>query len=152
MRHVLLAFSGLYVLLALAALIAIVALTGCAVPDWKTDGKVTRYTKIEDHRFQPAQLNVPANEPFWLAIDGNDEVYRSLALSSTDLKIPPQTIRAHVHESRWPESDPPSRNRIPIDPLKPGQYEVICDCHGRPTTLLLNAVPTQLNGGSGGVR
>ena len=141
-----------HVLLALGTLAAVIALTGCAVPDWKIDGKVTRYTKIDDHKFQPDRLNVPANEPFWLAIDGDDEVYRSLVISSTDLNIPPRRIRAHVHQSQWPESDAPVRNRLPIDPLKPGEYELTCDCHGEPTTLLLNAIPTALNGGSGGSR
>lgn len=124
------------ILLALA-----LALGGCAVPDWKTDGKVIRYTKIDDHKFEPARLNVPANEPFWLAIDGNDDFYRSLVISSTDLNIAPQRIRSHVHETQWPESDAPVRNRIGIEPLKPGQYELTCACHGGPATLVLNAVP-----------
>ncbi|MBS0639857.1 MAG: cupredoxin domain-containing protein [Proteobacteria bacterium] len=149
MRHIILASSALHVLLVVVTLVSIVALTGCAAQDRKTDGKVTLYTKIDDHHFQPARLNVPANEPFWLAIDGEDEVYRSLVISSIDLNIPPKKIRAHVHESRWAEADAPVRNRIPIDPLKPGQYEVTCECHGTPTTLLLNAVPIALNSGGG---
>ena len=119
---------------------SLTALAACTVPDWKIDGRITRYTSIVRHQFAPSQLTVPANTPFWLAIDGYDESTR-LIVSSPDLKIPRQTIRSHVHSSQWPESDAPQRTRLPVDALQPGRYRFTCECHGKPATLVIDAVP-----------
>jgi hypothetical protein len=115
------------------ALVVVLTLSAaaCTVPDWKTEGRITRYTKIAKHRFDPAQLTVPADTPFWLAIDGYDDV-TTLVISSKDLGIPRQRIRAHVHSTPRPETDPPERARLPVGALPPGRYEFMCECHGEP--------------------
>ncbi len=119
---------------------ALVALSGCAVPDWKISGRITRYTTIDDHRFKPDKLNVPANTPFWFAVDGVDEV-NGLTVSSPDLNIPRRAIRAHVHDTQWLESHAPVRTRLGVDALQPGSYEFMCECHGKPATLTITAIP-----------
>ena len=125
-----------FILLGLA-----VALGGCTVPDWKVDGRITRYTAIKRHTFEPDELTVPANTPFWLAIDGYDEK-ATLVVFSEALDIDRQAIRAHVHTSRWPESDAPVRTRLPVAALAPGRYEFTCECHGEPTTGIITVVPS----------
>jgi hypothetical protein len=84
----------------------------------------------------------PANAPFWLAIDGYDEV-NGLVIQSEDLGISRRTIRAHVHETRFPETDAPVRTRLPIKALAPGEYKITCDCHGNMVTGTVTAVPQQ---------
>ena len=132
--------------LAFLAAATLIATAGCiSVPDWKTEGKVTRYVTIARHKFTPPKVVVPANAPFWLAIDGYDEV-NGLVIQSEDLGIPRRTIRAHVHESRFPETDAPVRTRLPVKALAPGDYKITCDCHGKMVTGTVTAVPQQIAG------
>lgn len=126
----------------LALLSAALLLVGCSIPDWKIDGRITRYTTIDRHRFMPSELTVPANTPFWLAIDGYDDSSQ-LVIYSKDLGIGRQAIDAHVHTSQWAETDPPERTRLPVNPLPPGRYEFMCDCHGSLASGYITAVTPQ---------
>lgn len=74
----------------------LVLLSGCAVPDWKIDGRITRYFKIDNNRFEPAQIYVPANTPFTLAIDAYSDQTRVFVFSE-DLGITAQNIPAYVN-------------------------------------------------------
>ncbi|MBS0642005.1 MAG: cupredoxin domain-containing protein [Proteobacteria bacterium] len=117
-------------------------LAGCSIPDWKIDGRITRYTTIDDHKFKPSELTVPADTPFWLAIDGYDDMSR-LIVFSKDLGIDRQKIDTHVHTSNWAETDPPERTRFPVKPLAPGRYEFTCDCHGDVVKGYITAIADQ---------
>ena len=126
-----------------AGVMAVLAVVvGCGPPpDWKIDGRITRYTAIKRHQFKPAELSVPAYTPFWLAIDGYDEM-TALIVSSDDLNIPRRRIPSHVHTTQWLETDAPVRTRIAVEALQPGRYEFTCECHGKPSTLIIRAIPS----------
>jgi len=108
---------------------AVVAASGCAVPDWQIDGRITRYFKINHNRFEPVELHVPMDTPFTLAIDVYADGSRVFIVSK-DLGIPAQNIRAYVHSMRWPDTNATVRTRILICALPLGRYTISTERYG----------------------
>lgn len=98
-------------------------LSGCAIPDWKIDGRITRYVTLDHNKFEPATIRVPANTPFTLAIDAysyKDEVF----FVSKDLGISERYINAATRFRRTSYVDIPVRTRIPVQGLQAGRYSI----------------------------
>lgn len=107
----------------LALFVIIVLLSGCAVPDWKIDGRITRYVTIDHNTFEPAVIQVPANTPFTLAIDAYS--YRNrIFFVSKDLEIQKRYIKAATHFRRLSYTDIPVRTRISVQGLQAGKYSI----------------------------
>ncbi|PPQ35266.1 cupredoxin domain-containing protein [Rhodopila globiformis] len=99
-----------------------------------------RSMTVTHHRLQPAEVTVPAEQPFVLTVGTIKEV--DIAISAADagindLRIPATAadygspVVTHVHPSRTA--------RIPLGPLKAGRYTVSCECDGQPSTAVIVA-------------
>ena len=103
---------------------------GCALFGIETG---YRSLTVKNHRFQPAQIEVPKGVPFVLTVDAIDD--GDLFIAAPDLGITRLRIPATAKNPR-PNSvsmAAVSRNaRLPLGPLKEGRYRIFCDCHGNP--------------------
>lgn len=106
--------------------------TGCALFGIETG---YRSFTIRNHRFQPAQIEVPKGVPFVLTIDAIDD--RDLTIEASELGITRLRIPATAKDPRPTAISMAGlgRNaRLPLGPLKEGHYTIFCECHGNPAT------------------
>lgn len=112
-------------------LAAVPLLAGCAILDRWPDRNV-RSIAIQDHLFEPEVTVVHAGRPVVLTIEGVDA--STLVLSSPDLGIPPTRLRPHAHIRPGgrpiPDDYTTMGTRLTLEALKPGSYELVCNCHG----------------------
>jgi len=96
-----------------------------AVPT-KVSAEVPTFTiTIRDHRFEPAELSVPANEKFKLVIqneDPSEEEFESYELNREEVV------------------DGGDEITVFIGPLKPGSYEYFGDFHQETAQGVIKAV------------
>lgn len=112
-------------------LAAVPPLAGCAGLDLWPDRNV-RSIAIQDHLFEPEATVVQAGKPVVLLVEGVDDT--ALVLFSPALGIPPTRLRPHAHIRPGgrpiPDDYTTMGTRLTLEALKPGSYELVCNCHG----------------------
>ena len=91
-----------------------VAVLACAGPGYAAAAEVERLLVIKEHRFEPAELKLPANQRVKLVVHNQDatpEEFESHALNRE--KLVPAGAKVTIY----------------IGPLKPGRYEFYGEYH-----------------------
>lgn len=93
-------------------LLALPAVLGSAAPASAADGDVT--IVIKDHKFEPAEVTVPAGKKLTLLVDNQDA-------SSEEFESRPLKVEKII--------GPKKQARISVGPLEPGRYSFFGEFH-----------------------